>query len=119
MSFIKDCVQSDRPFFCYVPTNAAHGPYRVAESYKQLYDSDTRVPNASFYGMISNIDDNIARLMRFLKANHLEDNTISIFMTDNGSTFGSRRGRCGWFQLGCLDQTGIDEAGEHKTYTRR
>lgn len=65
MSFIKDCVQNDHPFFCYVPTNAAHGPYRVAEKYKQLYDSDPRVPNESFYGMITNIDDNMARLMRF------------------------------------------------------
>lgn len=112
MSFIKDCVQNDRPFFCYVPTNAAHGPYRVAERYKQLYDSDPRVPNEGFYGMITNIDDNMARLMRFLKDDHVEDNTILIFMTDNGSTFGARRGK--GFNAGMRGAKGSEYEGGHR-----
>jgi arylsulfatase A-like enzyme len=77
----------DRPFFVYLPTNAAHGPYNVGEEYSDPY-KDKDVPNANFYGMITNIDDNMGRLMKHLKALDLEDNTILIFMTDNGTSAG-------------------------------
>ena len=75
------------PFFCYMPTNAAHGPYNVAAEYMKPY-LDKGLPEnlARFYGMITNIDDNMARLMRRLKELDLEENTILIFMTDNGSS---------------------------------
>ncbi|MCB0108145.1 MAG: sulfatase-like hydrolase/transferase, partial [Caldilineaceae bacterium] len=39
-------------------------------------------------GMIANIDENMARLERFLIENDLRDNTILIFMTDNGTATG-------------------------------
>ncbi|HUV63924.1 MAG TPA: arylsulfatase [Sedimentisphaerales bacterium] len=112
MSFIKDCAQNDRPFFCYIPTNAAHGPYRVAEDYKQPYDADPNVPNANFYGMITNIDDNMGRLVRFLKDNHLQDNTLLIFMTDNGSAVGAPRGK--GFNAGMRGFKGSEYEGGHR-----
>ena len=46
--------------------------------------------NADFFGMITNIDDNFARLRDFLKAEGLEENTILIFTTDNGSAGGTK-----------------------------
>ncbi|OHB76825.1 MAG: N-acetylgalactosamine-4-sulfatase [Planctomycetes bacterium RBG_16_55_9] len=85
MKFIE--ANKDRPFFCYIPTNAAHGPYYVAAEYMKPY-VDKGLPEslARFYGMITNIDDNVARLMRRLKDLDLEENTILIYMTDNGSS---------------------------------
>ena len=81
----------DRPFFCYIPTNAPHGPYNVAEKYAEPYRNKD-IPNANFYGMITNIDENMGRLSKKLKALGLEKDTILIFMTDNGTSAGFRRG---------------------------
>ena len=90
MKFIE--ANKDRPFFCYLTTNAPHGPYNVAEKYKKMYEGKENVPNAAFYGMITNIDENMGRLVKKLKALGLEENTILIFMTDNGTAAGFRRG---------------------------
>ena len=45
-------------------------------------------PQAKFFGMCANIDDNVGRLMGRLKEWGLDKNTIVIFMTDNGGTAG-------------------------------
>jgi len=84
----------DRPFFCYIPTNAPHGPFNVAEKYSAPY-RDKNVPSAAFYGMIENIDENMGRLMAKLKSLDIEDNTILIFMTDNGTAAGVATNRQG------------------------
>jgi len=85
MKFIN--ANKNRPFFCYIPTNAPHGPYNVAVEYMKPYlDKGLPENQARFYGMITNIDDNMARLMRQLKELGLEKNTILIFMTDNGTS---------------------------------
>ena len=76
-----------KPFFCYLPTAAAHGPLFVPEEYRALY-KDQKPNVASFFGMIANIDENVGRLEAFLASNGLRDNTILIFMTDNGGTVG-------------------------------
>jgi len=86
MSFIEGC--GDEPFFCYLATNAPHGPYLVADEYADLYRGNPEIPEPNFYGMITNIDENFARLRAFLNARGIEDDTILIFMTDNGSSGG-------------------------------
>jgi len=85
LKFIE--ANKDRPFFCYIPTNAPHGPYNVADKYSKPY-RDKGVPDrqADFYGMITNIDENVGRLVARLKDLNLEENTILIFMTDNGTS---------------------------------
>ena len=76
-----------KPFFVYLPTNAPHSPYLVADEYREPYaqqgleDKDARI-----YGMIANIDDNVGRLLQHLDQKGLAENTIFIFMTDNGPT---------------------------------
>ena len=39
----------NNPFFCYLSTNAPHGPYLVSEKYKKPYAENANVPNAAFY----------------------------------------------------------------------
>jgi len=112
LGFIKDCTKKNNPFFCYIPTNAAHGPYRVADRYREMYESNPDVPNANFYGMLTNIDDNMGRLVRFLRENNLEKNTILIFMTDNGSTFGVSKGK--GFNAGLRGRKGSEYEGGHR-----
>ena len=88
LNFIE--ANKDRPFFCYIPTNAPHGPYRISPEYSNPYQKEANWSSgANFYGMIANIDENIARLRAHLKKLNLEENTILIFMTDNGSAGGA------------------------------
>ncbi|MEM6963876.1 MAG: arylsulfatase [Bacteroidota bacterium] len=96
MKFIEDT--GDEPFFAYIPTNAPHIPFIVAEEYAAPYQSleGTEINNANFYGMLANIDENFGKLNDFLKEKKLADNTILIFMTDNGSGGGlSKDGKLG------------------------
>ncbi|WP_158973983.1 arylsulfatase [Cellulophaga sp. L1A9] len=88
ISFIEE--NKDKPFFCYISTNAPHAPLNVPEEYFNIYkDIDAIDENAQrFYGMITNIDDNFKRLEKKLDDLKLTDNTILIFTTDNGSAWG-------------------------------
>jgi len=109
MRFISSC--RDESFFVYLPTNAPHGPYNVPESYRRLYEGQD-VPNANFYGMITNIDDNMGRLLQKLRQWKLEENTILIFMTDNGTAAGWRRGL--GFNAGMRGTKGSEYDGGHR-----
>ena len=91
MKFIQ--ANKDRPFFAYISMNAPHSPYYCPEEYTKPYEGDPRVSLAEFYGMITNIDDNMAKPMAMLDAEGLADNTILVFMTDNGTAGGLKDGR--------------------------
>ena len=76
----------DRPFFCYIPTNAPHWPHLVPPSFSDPYlDKTPHRERAKFYGMVECIDHNFGVLRQKLVEWGLEQNTILIFMTDNGS----------------------------------
>lgn len=85
--WMRGCAEKKQPFLCYVPTAAAHGPLFVPEKYRTMY-AGQRDNLARFFGMISNIDENVGRLETFLQESGLRDNTIVIFLTDNGGTAG-------------------------------
>ena len=79
----------EEPFLCLIAPNAPHAPYNVESRYRDLYaDEDMPEGRKRFYGMISNIDDNFHRLETLLHDLDIEDNTIVIFMTDNGTAKG-------------------------------
>ena len=80
----------EQPFLLYLPTNAPHGPFLVAPEYSEPYrQAGLSEILANFYGMITNFDDNMGRLLEGLENLGLADNTILIFMTDNGSQVGT------------------------------
>lgn len=85
MRFISD--NRDKPFFCYLPFNAPHTPMQVADSYYDKYKGRHIDDNktAAVYGMVQNIDENLGRLFKLLDQLKIGDNTIVIFMTDNGA----------------------------------
>jgi len=85
LDFIE--ANKDKPFFAYISTNAPHGPWNVEPEYRDLYTDDTEHETyARFLGMITNIDENFGKLRAKLKELDIEDNTILIFMSDNGQT---------------------------------
>ncbi|MEX2140992.1 MAG: arylsulfatase [Pirellulales bacterium] len=82
-----DCIakHSNDPFFVYLAFNCPHTPLEVRDEdylpYKQLGLDET---TAKIYGMVTNIDANVGRLLKKLDELSLADDTIVIFMTDNG-----------------------------------
>lgn len=79
----------DQPFFLYLTPNAPHGPYFVPDQYAAPYKA-AGMPEtlAKFYGMIANIDENLGRFRARLEELGLAENTLLIFMTDNGTAAG-------------------------------
>lgn len=80
----------DKPFFLYLALNAPHGPYYVPDKWAEPYRDNPAVYNPNFYGMIANIDHNMGILRNRLAELALTENTILIFMTDNGTAGGGK-----------------------------
>jgi arylsulfatase A-like enzyme len=82
----------DQPFFVYLATNVPHWPYNAPSDWAEAYrEQGVPEPMASFYGMIENFDHNMGRLMSRLREWDLDDNTILLFMSDNGTAAGVAR----------------------------
>ena len=99
IKFIRE--HAEEPFFCYIATNAPHGPLNVETRYIDMYrDSTPHEDRARFYGMITNIDENFGKLAEVLEELGIAQDTILIFMTDNGTASGCE-----------LDSSGFPEEG--------
>jgi arylsulfatase len=85
LGWIKRQVDTKTPYFAYISTNAPHGPMIAPERYKRRFaDMGWDEGTQGRYGMIENIDDNFGLLMQKLDEWNAWDNTLVIFMTDNG-----------------------------------
>lgn len=85
ISWMESHKDGDKPFFTYISTNAPHGPFIAPDSYKKKFiDAGFPSSTVGFYGMIENIDNNVGRLTSKLTEMGIEDDTLLIFMTDNG-----------------------------------
>jgi predicted alpha-1,2-mannosidase len=79
----------ERPFFATIATNAPHAPYTARPEDAALYENLAPSEQvAHFFGMIHNIDENVGRLMDQLRRWGLEENTLLVFMSDNGTAAG-------------------------------
>ncbi len=74
-----------QPFFAYVSYLAPHEPWLAPEHFTQPYhDKGERPAIANLYGMISEMDFHIGRLLDYLDKSGLSDNTLVVFLSDNG-----------------------------------
>ena len=96
LDFIDQSLKAKKPFFTYIATNAPHSPYHdVPEALYRKYknkdlspvllgndkDADTV---ARVFAMVENIDQNVGKLLAHLEKRKAVENTIVIFMVDNG-----------------------------------
>ena len=86
MSFIK--AAGDQPYFLYLATYSPHAPLMAPEEYVAPFRGKVSDDEATYLGMIANIDHNVGRLLTFLEESNRDQNTIVIFMNDNGVTAG-------------------------------
>lgn len=83
IDFIKQ--NRHKPFFAYVSYLAPHEPWGAPKRFVQPYTkSGFRPAVANLYGMISEMDYHIGRLLEFIEHSGLADNTLVMFMSDNG-----------------------------------
>ena len=74
-----------RPFFAYLAFNCPHTPLQVHdEDYQPYLRMGLDETTAKIYGMVANIDENVGRLLKRLDELLLTEDTIVIFLTDNG-----------------------------------
>jgi arylsulfatase A-like enzyme len=104
MKWIESQHKEKKNFFAYIPTNAPHGPFHdVPEEEYEYYKTQNlnndqfpqnkghKLPKKSdvdkrarIFAMIDNVDQNVGRLFKKLNELNLTDNTMVIFMVDNG-----------------------------------
>ncbi len=106
ITWMKERANGNEPFFLYLPTNAPHSPYWLPQSHRDAMRSRFEEAEASgafskklakgkrediidFLAMIQNIDDNMGLLDAFLKEAGLFEDTLIVYLTDNGSTQGA------------------------------
>ncbi len=83
IDFIRD--RKDESWFCYVPYNAPHSPWRVPdEFYAKYLEKGLSDKAACAYAMVECIDANVGRLQTELERLQLDDDTLILFLTDNG-----------------------------------
>jgi len=118
LRFIEEKKNQHQPFFAYIATNAPHSPFQVDESYAEPYRNNPDIPEPVFYGMIAKIDENFGRLRAKLQEWGIEDNTILIYTSDNGSVAGVETGRDEFvtkgYNAGMRGQKGSYYEGGHR-----
>lgn len=75
-----------KPFFVYLPANLIHAPLQVPSELAAEFDlPELGASTQKIYGMIRSVDNNFGRLRAELRELGLEDNTLLIFTSDNGT----------------------------------
>ncbi len=98
LDFIRK--NKDKPFFCFMPVTIPHAAMQVPEKYvepfrktfsefedvigKYSFQTEVRNPVAAFAGMMSRLDETVARVLALLKESGIDENTIVCFTSDNG-----------------------------------
>lgn len=118
VKFINDAAKNKKPFFLYTAFNAPHVPRQTAQKYYDMYPpKDVRLPPSVKAGplhphikynytsaplnpktmqkrhqqnnaMVTHMDERIGDILKALKENGLYENSIIIFMSDYGISFG-------------------------------
>lgn len=72
------------PFFLYLPYNAPHAPLQVPKKYYAQFAHIKDPVKRIYAAMIKNLDDQVGRLMHHLDSLGMAENTIIVFLSDNG-----------------------------------
>ena len=109
MKFIE--ASADEPFFVYLATNVPHGPWNVPRAWTRPYEGQDGLPSSTkdFYATLSRFDKNLGRLRTFLSQQGLDESTLIVYLTDNGTSGGDRV-----FNAGMRGRKGSVYEGGHR-----
>ncbi len=92
-TFIRKNAAKDEPLFCYLAYNAVHGPLRTDESkpasapeawVKKALDRGVSFLRSDYVAVLEHMDHNIGRLLDVVDELGVADNTLIVFVSDNG-----------------------------------
>lgn len=99
LNFIRNSVENDKPFFCFLPITIPHAAMHVPEEsaapfrkkFPQFEDTIGKYkgplvknPAAGFAGMMTRLDSQIGELMMLLKKLDIDESTLVMLTSDNG-----------------------------------
>ncbi|MCC6173957.1 MAG: sulfatase-like hydrolase/transferase [Chloroflexi bacterium] len=102
VQFVRQAARREQPFFLYLGFNAPHHPMHAPNKYKERFPNlpwDRQIMAA----MISAMDDQIGDVMDEIERQGARDNTIVLFLSDNGPSRQSRNwldGSLDWYYGG-------------------
>jgi len=82
VSFIKRC--KEEPFFLFASFNAPHTPMQAPEKDLALFDHITDKKRNTYAAMVYRLDVNVGKIINTLKEEGLSNNTLVVFLSDNG-----------------------------------
>lgn len=73
-----------QPFFLYLAYNAVHSPMQAADAHLAKFSHIDDIHRRIFAAMLAHLDDAVGRVVAALRENGIEDNTLVVFLSDNG-----------------------------------
>lgn len=77
------------PFFLYAAFNAPHTPMQATEADLALFQHIKDTKRRTYAAMVHRLDVNVGRIIDALEQNDLRENTVVIFISDNGGPVNS------------------------------
>ena len=97
--FIDRSIKEDRPFFSAIWFHTPHLPCVAGPEHSAMY-KDYSLEERNYYGCITAMDEQIGRLVDYLKENDLFENTVICFCSDNGPVMDLRGRKRDFFEGG-------------------
>jgi arylsulfatase A-like enzyme len=110
IQYIDKQADSNQPFFLYLAYNATHVPLQAPDRYVENYKNISSPHDRIYAAMVDALDDNVGKLLKELEGRGLKDNTMVIFISDNGPEAGKSGGLRG-------GKYSVFEGGIHMPYT--
>jgi len=82
--FVQEASSKEEPFFLYLAYNAPHSPLEAKEEDLALYQNIKDKKRRTYAAMVHAVDRGVSSLVETLKKTGELDNTLIIFLSDNG-----------------------------------
>jgi arylsulfatase A-like enzyme len=85
VDFMEDKAKAgDQPFMLYLAYNAPHTPLQATKKYLSRFPDIADEKRRTYAAMVSAVDDGVGRILDTLRKHGLEENTLVVFLSDNG-----------------------------------
>jgi arylsulfatase A-like enzyme len=84
LRFINKQAENNQSFFLFLAYNAPHTPMHATEKYLSRFPDIEDKKRKTYAAMVSAVDDGVGNVLRTLKDNGIEENTLIVFLSDNG-----------------------------------
>ena len=73
-----------QPFFLYLAYNAVHSPMQGTDEYMKKFSHIEDIQRRIFAAMLAHLDDSVGKVLAELRESGVEENTLVVFLGDNG-----------------------------------